>query len=71
MEFEAYSIGIVHASICTSLEVDDAVDRMNLEHPTMISSPWSLSDDKTFSSGEANGCDCPDHPGNKHYLLSC
>lgn len=71
MEFETYSVGIVSASVCTSLSVDEAAKRLNVEQPTGISSKWSLSTDKTFSGGEPNGCDCPDHRGNKHYLFNC
>ena len=71
MEFEAYSIGICAASVCTSLPVDKAVEKMNATNPTGISSPWSLSEDKTFHGGGQNGCACPDHEGNKHWLLVC
>jgi hypothetical protein len=71
MKFEAYSIGLVCASICTSLPVDKAVQRMNKENPAGANLKWALSEDKAFRCGLANGCDCPDYPGNKHYLLNC
>ena len=72
MEFEAYGIGLCSASVCTSLSVDEAVVKMNEENPTGISSNWSLSADTHFHGGTyTNGCDCPDYPGNKHYLLNC
>jgi hypothetical protein len=71
MDFEVYSVGIVCASLCTSLPIDQATERLNAEIPTGLSSKWTLSEDKTFASGQLNGCDCPDHSGNKHYLFNC
>ena len=71
MEFEAYSIGLVCASVCTSLPVEDAVKRMNEENPAGNNLSWQLSEDKNFRDGVANGCDCLDCPGKKHYLLVC
>lgn len=70
-EFEAYSVGICSASVCTSLTTDEAAKRLNLEHPTGVKSKWELSKDPTFACGTPNGCDCPDHKGNKHYLFNC
>lgn len=71
-EFEAYGMGIVHASVCTSLSVEEATKRLNEQYPTGIQSQWELSKNEHFSCGEhKNGCDCPDHPDNKHYLFSC
>jgi len=71
MKFEAYSVGLCAASICTSLPIEEAVATMNAKYPTGISSKWKLSDSPTFKTGEENGCQCPDHTENKHYLLNC
>lgn len=71
MNFEPYAVGLCHASVCTSLSVEEATRLLNRNNPTGIESQWKLSDDKNFKSGEANGFDCPDHPGNKHYLFVC
>lgn len=72
-DFIAYSVGICHASCCTSLSAEDAAERMNEKHPTGISSHWSLSADKFFADGKiANGAACPDLPEtHKHFLMSC
>lgn len=71
-DFEAYAIGICSASICTSLPIDEAVKRMNTEHPTDISSEWVLSEDKTFAGGQPNPTPCENNPEtHKHYLLIC
>jgi hypothetical protein len=71
-DFDAYSIGVCNMSICTSLPIDEAVERANSEEPTGIRSRWSLSDDKTFQGGEPMPCACNNHPEtHKHYLLSC
>lgn len=49
-----------------NLTKDDA------NHPTGISSKWSISKDKTFHSGEPNPCPCDQHPDKRlHYLLTC
>jgi len=71
-DFVAYSVGAVAASVCTSLSVEDATVRLNEQHPTGISSKWSLSEDKYFADKiHENGCQCPDYPENKHYLFTC
>lgn len=71
-EFTAYSVGIVSASVCTSLPVEAATARLNQEHPTGISSKWELSKDTTFAGGEPMPCICPDHPEtHKHLLFNC
>jgi hypothetical protein len=72
-DFEPYVIGVMYASICTSLPIEEAVKRMNEEHPagTLMNS-WELCRDKTFRTGQPNPCQCPDHPEtHKHYLLNC
>jgi len=71
MEFEAYSVGLCYASVCTCLKPEEATVRLNTEHPTGVRSQWAPSSDATFRSGEANPHPCPDHPGNFHYLFSC
>lgn len=71
MEFEIIAIGLCFSSVCTSLPPEEAADRLNADYPTGISSRWGLAEEKIFNDGVANGCDCPDHAGNKHYLMSC
>jgi hypothetical protein len=71
-DFEAYSIGFVCASICTSLPIEEAVKRMNDEHPAGTMNGWMLSKDTNFRQGKPNPCPCEDHPEtHKHYLLNC
>lgn len=72
-EFMPYSVGLVAASVCTSLPVEEAARRLNLLHPTGIDSQWHKSKDKTFADKvTANGAPCPDYPEtNKHYLFNC
>lgn len=70
-EFEALSVGVAYASVCTCLTTDEAAKRLNVEYPTGIKSQWELSKDPTFAGGQPNGVDCPDHKGNKHYLFNC
>ena len=70
--FEVYSLGIVCASVCTSIRDPEAVaETMNLNHPTGIESDWAVSEDPTFKGGAPNPCQCEDHPGRLHWLLNC
>jgi len=70
-EFIAYSVGIVSASVCSSLSPEETADRLNRECPTGISSPWQISSE-AFRTGEPNPCPCEDAPAtHKHYLFSC
>lgn len=71
MEFNTIAVGICYASVCTSLTPEEAADRLNAGWPTGLSSRWRLAPDKTFHDGTPNGCQCPDHPDNKHYLMNC
>ena len=71
-EFDAYSVGICAMSVCSSLPVEEIVDRANLEYPTGISSRWGLSEATEFHSGQPNPCPCEENPEtHKHYLLVC
>lgn len=71
-DFEAYSIGFVAASICTSLPIEEAMKRMNEENPAGTQHGWMLSEDKTFRGGQPNPCPCDQNPEtHKHYLLNC
>jgi len=70
-DFKAYSIGMVAASVCSSLSIEETTSRLNTEHPTGINSQWRLSKDN-FLGGESNPCICPDYPTtHKHYLFEC
>lgn len=69
--FEAYSVGVVCASVCTSLPLKEARARLNEEHPTGVE-PWKFSGDKHFKGGQTNPCDCEQNPAtHKHYLFNC
>lgn len=68
--FEVYATGIVYLSVCTHLSDEEVELAANVERPTGISSRWSIHDGD-FRDGTPNGCPCPDHPGNRHVLLSC
>lgn len=71
-DFDAYAIGPMVASVCSSLSPTETVERMNTEHPTGISSAWSLAPDERFASGQPNPCACERRPEtHRHYLLEC
>lgn len=69
-EFDAYSVGPLSASVCSSLGPEETVKRMNEEYPTGIESPWSLAKDTHFKTGQPNPCFCEQNPStHMHYLL--
>jgi hypothetical protein len=69
-DFNAYSVGPLSASVCSSLGPEETVKRMNEEHPTGIDSPWSISKETHFRTGQPNPCFCEESPTtHMHYLL--
>ncbi len=62
--------GLVCWAICTSMPQEEAIAHANRLNPTGISSRWQLSGEK-FPDDKSNPHDCPDKPGNKHYILNC
>ncbi|MGR6922602.1 hypothetical protein ACU635_50825 [[Actinomadura] parvosata] len=69
--FDAYSVGLVCASVCTSLTDDQAAARLNEAHPTGITSRWEVADEP-FANGDPNGRPCPDRPDtHRHLLFHC
>ena len=70
-EFEAYAIGLIYASCCSSLSAEDTEKRLNAEHPAGTMNGWKIAEEP-FKSGQPNPCPCHDHPDtHKHYLFWC
>lgn len=68
-----YSNGILACSVCVPKKlskrvIERAVNELN---PTMTSTRWKISKDKTFRTGESNPCKCNEEPGRLHYLMEC
>lgn len=71
-DFTAYSVGLMTASVCTSLPIGKATKRLNIEHPTGTDTEWKLSDDKTFAGDRPNPGPCERKPETHvHYLFNC
>lgn len=68
-EFRAYAVGLCSASACTSLAGEQAAARLNIEHPTGISSQWQVSADATFADGHPHPNPCEDWPDTHRHLL--
>ena len=69
-----YSGGLCSSSVCVdkNLSKKEVNKIMNALNPTGISSKWKISKNKTFKTGEKNGCDCDKHPKTRrHYLMNC
>jgi hypothetical protein len=70
-EFKVYAVGLVAASVCTSLADDRATAQLNLEHPTGVG-PWQRSGDEEFHGGTPNPCPCNVWPDtHRHLLFEC
>jgi len=72
-DFEIYKIGLCCASVCSTLSLEETTERLNVEHPTGITSRWEPSKDATFADGKSpNPCPCNQNPTtHKHYLFNC
>jgi hypothetical protein len=69
-EFTIYSEGFCFCSVCTSLTLEEAEERVNAQ---LLSVPtrWTLHDGP-FKGGESNPCPCNKKPEtHKHMLFSC
>lgn len=70
-DFEVYSVGLVHASTCTSLTDEEATTEINVSHPTGVSSDWQITGE-AFADGTPNGTPCPVRPHtHRHLLFTC
>lgn len=73
-EFIVISSGVVCMSVCvprhfTMAEIEQKANEVN---PTGLDHGWKKSDDETFKTGQANGCDCETYPETRrHWLLNC
>ncbi len=70
-EFTAYGVGMVCASVCSTLPINEITRRLNVKHPTGIDSDCELSGE-LFSDGSPNPHPCDREPDtHKHYLFHC
>lgn len=70
-DFEIYSNGLCHCSVCSSLSLEETLKRVNTENPTGLKNKWGLKC-KFFATGEPNPCPCNISPEtHKHYLFTC
>ena len=69
-EFQIYAKGPIHCSVCTSLSVEEATERVNVENPTGIMSKWKISDEN-FVTGEPNPHSCECLKTHNHMLFVC
>lgn len=70
-DFEVYAYGLVSASVCSSLPLEE-VKRLMAADPTGISSRWELSDATEFANGVPHPCPCETNPStHTHYLFHC
>lgn len=68
-EFKIYAMGIVKASVCSSLPPEEVAARMAREITGV--GPWVFSREP-FLTGESNPTPCNDKPDtHMHYLFVC
>lgn len=66
--FMILSWGLVSATVCTSLSVEEATKRLNAELPTGISSRWSIAEEL----GAEASTPCAVVPDQRtHLLFTC
>lgn len=71
-DFEAYAVGVVSASVCSVLSIEETARRLNEEWPTGISSDWQPAEDENFATNQPNPCPCDRNPEtHTHYLFHC
>ncbi|MGP4092977.1 hypothetical protein [Nonomuraea sp. KM90] len=69
--FTVITVGLCVATVCTSVTNDEATGRLNVAHPTGISTRWELAGDP-FPNGDPNPSPCRDHPDtHRHLLFHC
>jgi hypothetical protein len=68
-----YSRGIVHCSVCVPAEWSPSrvEAEVNRDNPTGLDSPWTISTELMFKSGQSNPCPCETAKGHLHYLMVC
>jgi len=68
-----YTMGLCHCSVCAPAGMEREVleSLINEEHPTEISSQWTVSKEETFSGGQKNPSPCDQDPARLHYLMEC
>ena len=71
-EFEAYSVGLCCASVCSSLKSKEEITRrLNESYPTGLDHGWEATG-VPFATGESNPSPCDREPEtHKHYLFTC
>jgi len=70
---EVYALGLLHMSVCTRLNDEETIARVNVTEPTGLDNGWAVSANATFSDGRTpNPAPCNMHPGtHRHLLLEC
>jgi hypothetical protein len=69
-----YALGLVSCSACApaSMTPEEVAAAVNELEPTGISSPWTVSEDPEFATGQPNPAPCDQEPeARKHYLMDC
>jgi len=72
VDFVAYDIGTLYASVCSSLTPEETAERMNLANPNGQLPPWRIATEVASRGGRPNPYPCPQDPRtHKHYLMIC
>lgn len=70
-DFVVIGWGLVAATVCTTLPIEEATRLLNVEVPTGISSPWSPATEDTFANGMPQPGKCEQDAARMHYLFHC
>lgn len=69
-ELYVMGLGLCYATVCTTLDDEEAGWMLNLRWPTGISSPWTVSS-APFKDGTPSPCVCESDPSRRHVLFEC
>jgi hypothetical protein len=69
--FDAYAVGLVSASVCTDLPLDEATAWLNEQYPTGLRHGWTPAEEATFADGRPQPGPCESAPARTHYLFHC
>ncbi len=69
-----YAVGLLSCSACApaALTPEEVTALVNQENPTGVDSPWQVSTEPSFTTGQPNPCPCNRSPSTRmHYLMEC
>ena len=74
LKLNSFKWGLVQCACCAPayMTAEDVTNIVNRDHPTGISSQWSIPEDKNWGDGTPNGIEVTcDGEQTRHWFLAC